>query len=625
MCGIVGATARRDVSAILLEGLRRLEYRGYDSAGIALIDNDSNLQLHKQAGKVAKLEKHQQRQPLHGCNGIAHTRWATHGKPSRINAHPHTAGDRIALVHNGIIENHKSLREELVAAGFSPVSSTDSELVAWLIYRELQNGADLREVLGRVLPMLEGALALAVVDTQCPEVLAGARKGSPLVAGVGIDENYLASDQLALRQVTDRFIYLEEGDIVEMRPGQVQVFDSQGEPVQRETVSLSDADEQGDRGEYDHYMYKEILEQPEALSRTLAHALGADLDAGWDLDAAFGEGASDVFKRVRSVQVVACGTSYHAGLTGRYWLEEWAGVPCQVEIASEFRYRKRVQHGDTLLVTVSQSGETADSLAALRNAGADEFIASLAIVNVANSALARESDLVFQTQAGPEIGVASTKAFTNQLLAFLLLTLALAQHGGARGGRGASARSDTGGEDAAFLQTLHDIPDLVSQTLARDADIRKTAEEFAGRFNALFLGRGIHYPVALEGALKLKEISYIHAEAYAAGELKHGPLALVDRDMPVVAVAPEDDLLEKLKSNLEEVRARGGELYVFADERAGFRSEGDTRVIALPGAPELAMPFVYTVALQLLAYHVAVFKGTDVDQPRNLAKSVTVE
>jgi glucosamine--fructose-6-phosphate aminotransferase (isomerizing) len=608
MCGIVGATARREVSEILLEGLRRLEYRGYDSSGIALIDNERNLLLHKHMGKVAELEKHQRRQPIHGCLGIAHTRWATHGEPSKVNAHPHTVADRLALVHNGIIENHEQLRAELREAGRAPVSSTDSELVVHLLHREIEAGISLREAMQSVVTRLEGAFALAVIDAEHPDRLVAARRGSPLVIGVGIGENFLASDQLALRQVTDRFIYLEEGDLAELRPGELTIWNASGEEVEREQVSLSDAVEQTGRGEHSHYMYKEIFEQPRALRETLAAATEGDLEA------AFGEGAAEVFSRVRSVQVVACGTSYHAGLVARYWLEEWAGIPCQVEIASEFRYRKRMQHDGTLLVTVSQSGETADSLAALRDAAEGEFVASLAIVNVANSALARESELVFHTRAGAEIGVASTKAFTTQLLALLLLTVVL--------GRG---RNMSPQRESEFLEAMEALPELVEKTLAEDDQIKQTAEEFVGRFNALFLGRGIHYPIAMEGALKLKEISYIHAEAYAAGELKHGPLALVDRDMPVVAVAPNDELLEKLKSNLEEVRARGGELYVFADERAGFASEGDVHVLSMPGGPELLMPFIYTVALQLLAYHVAVFKGTDVDQPRNLAKSVTVE
>ncbi len=615
MCGIVGAATRREVSEILLEGLRRLEYRGYDSAGLALVDNEANLLLHKQQGKVEALERIQRQQPIQGCTGIAHTRWATHGEPSQVNAHPHIAGNRLALVHNGIIENHAALRAELSAAGREPVSATDSELVALLLEAELESGAALLAAMQAVVPRLEGAFALAAIDAGYPEQVVAARRGSPLVIGVGIGENFLASDQLALRQVTDRFIYLQDGDVALLSPTGIELLDQSGARVERPVASLSDTVETADRDGHSHYMYKEIFEQPRVLEETLAAALPAagELDLS-RLDDALGEGAAEVFAGVRGVQIVACGTSYHAGLVARYWLEEWAGVPCQVEVASEFRYRKRVAHRDTLLVTVSQSGETADTLAALRNVGEDEFAATLAIINTPNSALERESQLVFHTRAGIEVGVASTKAFTTQLVGFLLLTMALGRH----------HRLD----DAAcreFADTLRQLPQLVEDTLASDADIRQVSEEFVGRFNALFLGRGIHSPIAMEGALKLKEISYIHAESYPAGELKHGPLALVDREMPVVAVAPSNELLEKLKSNLEEVRARGGELYVFADEAAGFSDSPQVTVLPVPHGPELAMPFIYTVALQLLAYHVAVMKGTDVDQPRNLAKSVTVE
>ncbi len=614
MCGIVGAVARREVSEILLEGLRRLEYRGYDSAGMALLDNDGSLLLHKQTGKVSALEAIQRQQPHHGCTGIAHTRWATHGKPSQVNAHPHTAENRLALVHNGIIENHAALREELIATGQSPVSETDSELVVLLLAEAMSEGDSLSDAMVSVLPRLEGAFALAVIDAQSPDKIVAARLGSPLVIGVGIGEHFLASDQLALRQVTDSFVYLQDGDIAVLTPTSLIIQDRTGAPVVRPVESLSDNVETADRGEHSHFMYKEIFEQPEAIEATLDTALGPKGFDAEKLDAAFGEGAAELFSQVRGVQIVACGTSFHAGLVARYWLEEWAGIPCQVEVASEFRYRRRVQHGNTLLVTVSQSGETADTLAALRNVSPGEFIGSLAIVNTANSALERESQLVFRTRAGVEIGVASTKAFSTQLAAFLLLTLALGRHRQL----GESACQD-------FAATLRQVPALIQSTLTSDAAIRQVSEDFVGRFNGLFLGRGIHYPIAMEGALKLKEISYIHAESYPAGELKHGPLALVDREMPVIAVAPSNDLLEKLKSNLEEVRARGGELYVFADEAADFTSEPGIKVIAVPHGPELIMPFIHTVALQLLAYHVADMKGTDVDQPRNLAKSVTVE
>src|SRR6056297_477235 len=609
MCGIVAACARREVSEILLEGLRRLEYRGYDSAGMALIDNEQRLQLHKHQGKVARLEEAQAMNPILGCVGVAHTRWATHGPPSAANAHPHLSGQRIALVHNGIIENHAALREELKEDGFEFVSATDTEVVVHLLHRALQDGLSLIDALHAVIPRLSGAFALAAVDTGHPDQVVAARAGSPLVVGVGIGENFLASDALALRQVTDRFIYLEEGDSVQMCAGQLQVWSKDGTPVERPVKRLSTGIEAAELGDYEHFMLKEIHEQPRALAATFTRNGAGDLD-----ESAFGAGAAAVFDRTRAVQIVACGTSFHAGMVARYWLEELAGIPCQVEVASEFRYRKRVQHPDTLLVTVSQSGETADTLAALRHAAPGEFIASLVIANVDNSSLVRESDLAFLTRAGPEIGVASTKAFTTQLVALLMLTVVLGRR------RGMSSE-----KQAELLDQLHSLPDLVTATLALDPQIEKIAEAFIQKHHALFLGRGIEYPIAMEGALKLKEISYIHAEAYPAGELKHGPLALVDADMPVVAVAPGDDLMEKLKSNIEEVRSRGAELYVFADENAGFLDDPRVHVLRMPHCPELLKPIIYTVALQLLAYHVALQKGTDVDKPRNLAKSVTVE
>jgi glucosamine--fructose-6-phosphate aminotransferase (isomerizing) len=609
MCGIVAAAARREVSEILLEGLRRLEYRGYDSAGMALVDNEQNLQLHKQLGKVCELEKAQKMQPHLGCTGVAHTRWATHGEPSGVNAHPHISGQRVALVHNGIIENHAALREELVAEGYEFASATDTEVVVHLLHHALDAGKSLLVAVQEVVARLEGAYAIAVVDAEHPHTVVAARKGSPLVLGIGIGENFLASDQMALRQVTDRFIFLEEGDVVEISPSSMQIYDEAGAPVERKRTLISEAVEVADLGGFDHYMLKEIHEQPRALAATFAQAASQA-----NIDECFGAGAAAIFDKVKGVQIVACGTSFHAGMVARYWLEELAGIPCEVEVASEFRYRKRVSHVNTLLLTISQSGETADSLAALRNAASGEFVASLVISNVANSSLVRESDLVFLTKAGMEIGVASTKAFTTQLVGLLMLTLAL--------GRRGSMPEQKQHEVIAALQGL---PDYVQQTLEMDADIEKLSEEFIPKHHALFLGRGIQYPIAMEGALKLKEISYIHAEAYPAGELKHGPLALVDNDMPVVAVAPSDDLLEKLKSNLEEVRSRGGELFVFADKQAGFKSESRVKVIAMPHCPEVVKPIVYTVALQLLAYHVALQKGTDVDKPRNLAKSVTVE
>ena len=609
MCGIVAAAARREVSEILLEGLRRLEYRGYDSAGLALLDNEHNLLLHKQLGKVAELERAQHLEPYYGCTGIAHTRWATHGEPSAVNAHPHVSGQRLALVHNGIIENHQQLRTRLQGEGYEFSSATDTEVIVHLLHSYLNQGAELVAAMRDTVSQLEGAYALAAIDVQHPDQVVAARQGSPLVIGVGIGENFLASDQMALRQVTDRFIYLEEGDLALVTPSGISTWDQAGKPVKREKMRIEEAVEAADKGDFDHYMLKEIYEQPRALAATLN--LGSDHQVSDEL---FGESAGPIFDQVQTVQIVACGTSYHAGMVARYWLEELAGIPCQVEVASEFRYRKRVQHDNTLLVTISQSGETADTLAALRDAGPGDFLASLVIANVDNSSLVRESDLVFLTRAGIEIGVASTKAFTTQLVALLMLTTVLGR------------RRKLAAEQAAeIINALQKLPDYVQQTLELDRDIENLSEAFIPKHHALFLGRGIQYPIAMEGALKLKEISYIHAEAYPAGELKHGPLALVDADMPVVAVAPGDDLLEKLKSNLEEVRSRGGELFVFADRQAGFVSEPRVRVLNMPNCPETVKPIVYTVALQLLSYHVAVQKGTDVDKPRNLAKSVTVE
>lgn len=609
MCGIVAATARREVSEILLEGLRRLEYRGYDSAGMALIDNEQRLQLHKYQGKVANLEEAQTLNPILGCTGIAHTRWATHGQPSAANAHPHISGQRVAVVHNGIIENHQALREELRDAGYDFVSATDTEVIVHLLHSKVLEGNSLLEAMRYTVSRLDGAYALAAIDTHSPDEVVAARSGSPLVVGVGIGEHFLASDTMALRQVTDRFIYLDEGDLVVCSAAGLAIYDLQGEPVQREMKRISGDIEDADLGDFEHYMLKEIYEQPHALAATFAKAAGEKID-----DSIFGEGAAEAFAKTQAIQIVACGTSYHAGLVARYWLEDIAGIPCQVEVASEFRYRKRVAHPGTLLVTVSQSGETADTLAALRHAAPDEFVASLVVANVDNSSLVRESDMAFLTRAGIEIGVASTKAFTTQLVGFLMLALALGRH------RGLSVE-----REQELMDGLRMLPDLVKQTLTIDPQIEAMSSAFIQKHHALFLGRGIQYPVAMEGALKLKEISYIHAEAYPAGELKHGPLALVDADMPIVAVAPNDDLLDKLKSNLEEVRSRGGELYVFADVDAGFKDEPGVHVLAMPHTPEILQPVIYTVALQLLAYHVALQKGTDVDKPRNLAKSVTVE
>jgi glucosamine--fructose-6-phosphate aminotransferase (isomerizing) len=609
MCGIVAAAARREVSEILLEGLRRLEYRGYDSAGMALIDNEHRLQLHKYQGKVAALSAAQALQPILGCTGIAHTRWATHGKPSAANAHPHISGQRLAIVHNGIIENHAALRDELKAEGYDFVSATDTEVVVHLLHRSLDQGMSLIDALRHTVSLLEGAYAIAAIDVQHPDQVVAARSGSPLVVGVGIGEHFLASDTLALRQVTDRFIYLEEGDMVQCNASELAIFDARGNPVQREIKRVSSEVEDADLGDFEHYMLKEIYEQPVALAATFTRGSAGEIDPS-----IFGEQAAEVFEATRAIQIVACGTSYHAGLVARYWLEDIAGIPCQVEVASEYRYRRRVSHPGTLLITVSQSGETADTLAALRHAAPGEFLASLVIANVDNSSLVRESDLAFLTRAGPEIGVASTKAFTTQLVAFLMLALVLGRSRGLATER-----------EQKLLAGLAALPDLVRQTLEIDGAIEALSGAFIQKHHALFLGRGVQYPIAMEGALKLKEISYIHAEAYPAGELKHGPLALVDADMPVVAVAPNDELLDKLKSNLEEVRSRGGELYVFADRDAGFADEPGVHVLPMPHAPEVLQPVIYSVALQLLAYHVALQKGTDVDKPRNLAKSVTVE
>ncbi|MBV4461152.1 glutamine--fructose-6-phosphate transaminase (isomerizing) [Pseudomonas sp. COR58] len=610
MCGIVGAVAERSITAILLEGLKRLEYRGYDSAGVAVYTNANTLERTRRVGKVSELDAALAEHPLVGRLGIAHTRWATHGAPSERNAHPHFSGD-IAVVHNGIIENHEALREQLKALGYVFSSDTDTEVIAHLLNHKLKELKDLTVALKATVKELHGAYGLAVISAQQPDRVVAARSGSPLVIGLGLGENFLASDQLALRQVTDRFMYLEEGDIADIRRDSVQIWDVNGQAVERQTVQYSDGAEAADKGEFRHYMLKEIHEQPTVVQRTLEGRLSQDQV----LVQAFGPQAAELFAKVRNVQIVACGTSYHAGMVARYWLEELAGIPCQVEVASEFRYRKVVVQPDTLFVTISQSGETADTLAALRNAKELGFLASLAICNVGISSLVRESDLTLLTQAGREIGVASTKAFTTQLVGLLLLTLSLGQ---VRGTLGA-------GVEATLVEELRRLPTRLGEALAMDNTVEKISELFAEKNHTLFLGRGAQFPVAMEGALKLKEISYIHAEAYPAGELKHGPLALVDNDMPVVTVAPNNELLEKLKSNLQEVRARGGELIVFADEKAGMSNGEGTHVVQMPHINDILSPILYTIPLQLLSYYVAVLKGTDVDQPRNLAKSVTVE
>ena len=606
MCGIVAAAARREVSEILLEGLRRLEYRGYDSAGMSLIDNDSTLQLHKHSGKVQALEDANALNPIVGCRGVAHTRWATHGEPTSANAHPHLAGDRVALVHNGIIENHAALREALMSEGVEFESQTDTEVIVHLVHKALNSGASLFEAVRQTIGQLEGAYAIAVVDTEHEDEVVVAREGSPLVLGVGIGETFAGSDTLALRQVTDTFVYLEDGDLAVLRPAGFEIINAQGESIERSKTRLTGSDGQADRGEFEHYMLKEIYEQPDRLRETLTFE---SLD-----DSLFGDNAAAIFDQVQAVQIIACGTSYHAGLVARHWLEALAGVPCQVEVASEFRYRRSVALPGTLVVTISQSGETADTLAAIKHLPDDYALAKLAICNVDHSAIVRASDLVFLTKAGPEIGVASTKAFTTQLSALMVLMVCLARR-----------QSKNVLDEALVKQAIAEIPSAVEATIAQDAKIKTLAAHFIQRDHALFLGRGVYHPIAKEGALKLKEISYIHAEAYPAGELKHGPLALVDDKMPIVAVAPKDDLLDKLKSNLEEVRARGGQLFVFADQAVAYESGPGVTVIDVPSVSELAGPIVYTVVLQLLSYHVAVAKGTDVDKPRNLAKSVTVE
>lgn len=610
MCGIVGAVSERDVQGILLEGLRRLEYRGYDSAGMAVINNEPCIQRAREVGKVAALADAIARHPVSGTLGIAHTRWATHGEPSQVNAHPHMSGERLAMVHNGIIENYQELRDQLRGEGFEFTSQTDTEVVAHLIGKYFRETGKLYDAVKAAIAHLRGAYALAVVHADEPDHMVVCREGSPLVVGVGIGENFIASDQLALLPVTDRFMFLEEGDIADIRKGNVTIHDRSGAPVERAVTRFEHGTDSADKGEYRHYMLKEIYEQPRVIKATTE---GRITDSKV-LEQALGTDAANLLENVRHVQIIACGTSYHAGMVARYWIEELAGVPCSVEVASEFRYRKHVIQPDTLFLCISQSGETADTLAALRQAKKAGFRAAMAICNVAGSSLVRESDLVIMTQAGPEIGVASTKAFTTQLTALLMFSLALARHNGLSEER-----------EADIVRAIHQVPGQVNDVLALNSDIEEMSKAFMDKNHSLFLGRGSQYPVAMEGALKLKEISYIHAEAYPAGELKHGPLALVDSEMPVVTVAPNNELVEKLKSNLEEVRARGGELFVFADRAADVKAEAGLHVMQLPSVHEITAPIVYTVPLQLLSYHVAVLKGTDVDQPRNLAKSVTVE
>lgn len=611
MCGIVGAVAQRDVAEILIEGLRRLEYRGYDSAGIAVVNTDNELQRVRRLGKVQALADAVENMSLSGGTGIAHTRWATHGEPSEANAHPHTSGQHIALVHNGIIENHQQLRELLLERGYVFSSQTDTEVIAHLVDWELRSAASLLEAVQKTVLQLQGAYGTVIMDCRDPERVVVARSGSPLVIGLGVGENFIASDQLALLNVTRRFMFLEEGDVAEVTRRQISVFDSNGQAVERLVSESTVEHDATDKGQYRHYMQKEIFEQPSALINTMEGRISNDRV----IVEAIGSDANTILEKVEHIQIIACGTSYNAGMVARYWFESIAGVSCDVEIASEFRYRKFVTRPNSLLITLSQSGETADTLAALRLAKQKGYMAAMTICNVAGSSLVRESDLAFMTRAGAEIGVASTKAFTTQLVALLMLVTALGKQ---------QATIDRAQEQK-IVAALQQLPTQIEKALAFDKPIEALAEDFADKQHALFLGRGEFYPIAVEASLKLKEISYIHAEAYAAGELKHGPLALVDAEMPVIVVAPTNELLEKLKSNIEEVRARGGLLYVFADNEAGFDDCDGMKIITMPKVDEIIAPIFYTIPMQLLAYHVALIKGTDVDQPRNLAKAVTVE
>ena len=610
MCGIVGVASEEQVADKLINGLLRQEYRGYDSSGLAVFGKDSNeVQAIKRAGKVSELQNAIQEVPMRGNTGIAHTRWATHGVPTEINAHPHHSKGEVYIVHNGIIENHQELRTTLKALGYNFESETDSEVIAHLIHAKLNDKSSLAEAVKEAVKDLEGTYALGAIHIREPQVVVAARRGSPLVLGMGAGENLIASDQLAISDYTDRFIFLEEGDLAEITPQEVRLWDEADQEVERPVVVEKALGETIEKGEYRHFMLKEIFEQPEKIKSLLEGQL---TEHGVPQEI-FGPTAPQIFEQVEAVQIIACGTSYHAGLVARHWLEGLAGLPCSVEVASEFRYRNKVVAPNTLFVSISQSGETADTLACLRFSKDSGYLARLGICNVPTSSLARESDLVFLTKAGPEIGVASTKAFTTQLIGLLMLTLALGRS------HGLSAVAEK-----SIIESLKALPESLDAVMALEPLIIKMAEVFDQKEHALFLGRGIHYPIAMEGALKLKEISYIHAEAYPAGELKHGPLALIDSEMPVIAVAPNDDLLEKVKSNLQEVKARGGELYVFGHSHESHE-DTVTQFIELPEMPELIAPIVYTIPLQLLAYHVAVLKGTDIDHPRNLAKSVTVE
>ncbi|HEB58960.1 MAG TPA: glutamine--fructose-6-phosphate transaminase (isomerizing) [Gammaproteobacteria bacterium] len=608
MCGIVGAISKRNVVPILIEGLQRLEYRGYDSAGIAIRDDANGLQRIRSVGKVAELESRLAQSPLQGAQGIAHTRWATHGMPAERNAHPHMSGETVAVVHNGIIENHAELREDLAEQGYRFTSETDTEVIAHLLASILKDEPDLRKAVRQATAKMLGAYALAVISPADPERMVVTRAGSPLVIGVGEGENFIASDVFALLPQTHRFIFMEEGDLADITIDGITIYDEDDQPVERAVKTSTVVDSASDKGPYAHYMLKEIFEQPAVIAETLE----GRIHKGRLLEESFGHEAGVLFDRTRGVHIIACGTSYHAGLVARYWLEE-IGIPCSVEVASEYRYRKVVVPPDTLFVTISQSGETADTLAALRGAKESGYIGSLVVCNVPESSLVRESDVALMTRAGPEIGVASTKAFTTQLVALRLITLALARRQGI-----------TPAREKVLVDELHALPRQVEVVLQLSDAIREMAQSFGDKENALFLGRGPFYPIAMEGALKLKEISYIHAEAYPAGELKHGPLALVDEKMPVICALPDDPLLDKVLSNLQEVRARGGELFLFSDQAISIELDRYQNLTLSDICPTTA-PIVYCVPLQLLSYHVAVLKGTDVDQPRNLAKSVTVE
>ena len=610
MCGIVGAAAERNVVGILLEGLQRLEYRGYDSAGLTVLNAEQDLKRYRAVGKVQALKDTCRAESPKGSIGIAHTRWATHGKPTQTNAHPHVSSDTVSLVHNGIIENHEALRQELTAQGYRFESETDTEVMAHLIHHLVAGCGDFRQGVTEALTRLEGAYAIAVQHRDFPDRLIGARQGSPLVVGLGIGENFIASDPQALRPVTDRFIYLEEGELVELTQSEVSIFGGREGSVASRAVTLDSRDDAADKGTFRHFMLKEIYEQPNAIRNTLQGRIGKNSI----LSQAFGVEAGLLFEQTQAVQIVACGTSYYSALVAKYWVEALTGLICQVEIASEWRYRTVAVAPNTLFLTISQSGETADTLAALRQSKSIGYLGSLCICNVPNSSLVRESDLCLMTEAGTEIGVASTKAFTTQLADLLMFAMALGKYHGL-----------TPETESELVQALHDLPTRLEETLEVDQQVKAWAEQFIAKDHALFLGRGLHYPIAMEGALKLKEISYIHAEGYPAGELKHGPLALVDEQMPVVCVAPTDELLEKVKSNLQEVAARGGSLYVFTDHQADFSDLSETQVIILPTLHPMLAPIAFVLPLQLLSYHVAVLRGTDVDQPRNLAKSVTVE